>query len=152
MAAILAWALKRSAIARLRMYAAEEYPDAEALVGVQVEYFLPAEPADDCVFANPVRMTRTSTVAERHTVYREVVPLEIRVRCRQSGEDVEAVERRVGDLASAVATALTQAPLIGQGSFELTSMTADPTAVAPAPEPSVTSNVSLIFTAQIVTV
>jgi hypothetical protein len=151
-AVILAWALKRSAVARLRQAAAAETVGAEAMLGVQVEYAIPAEPMDECVFGTPVRSTRASMVAERLTVYREVVPLEIRVRVHSSGEDVEGVERRLGDLASAVASALTDAPLFGQGGFDLTSVAADPTALAPAPEPSVTANVSLIFTAQIATV
>jgi hypothetical protein len=164
----MAWPLKRSAFARLGLIAnGTQAPvsGAELLVSstarpVQVSPFLPAEPDRICVFGTPLSASRREASGESpryfggvmvSAVQVEVVRLEVRVRVYEPGEDVEGVDRTLGDMCSAVATALLSQPLMDQGRLYLSGITQDPTALAPAPEPSVTGNASLVFTAEVVT-
>lgn len=169
MTAVMAWPLKRSAFARLGMIAAgEQAPPlgAELLVSdpplrpVQVELFLPAEPDRVCVFGTPLSFSRREITAESRQAALsglvaigqvESVRLEVRIRVYEPGEDFDKVDRAVGDMCSAVATALLSVPLFEQGRMYLSGGTQDPTAMAPAPEPSVTGNASLVFTAEVIT-
>lgn len=168
MTAVMAWPLKRSAFARLKLIAAGTQPPpqgAELLVSsvdrpVQVEQFLPAEPDRICVFGAPLSASRREASGEspRYAgnvmvsgLQIETVRLEIRVRVYEPGEDVDGVDRTLGDMCSAVATAILSSPLIEQGRLYLSGVTQDPTALAPPPEPSVTGNGSLTFTAEVIT-
>jgi hypothetical protein len=160
MTIILAWPLKRSAIARLQAIAAGTQPPpagAELLVSappghpVQVEYVLPAEPDRICVFGTPLSSSRREGTAEQAGFQIEMVRLEIRVRVYDPGEDLDQVDKTLGDMCTAVATAITSVPLAGMGRIFLSGVSQDPTAIAPSPEPSVTGNASLTFTAELVT-
>jgi hypothetical protein len=168
MAVVMAWPLKRSAIARLSKIAdgsASVPMGAERLVSstdrpVQVAMYLPAEPDRICVFGTPLSASRREASGEspRYTgnvlvtgVQIETVRLEIRVRVYEPGEDYDSVDQTLGDVCSAVASAILSAPLMEQGSIYLSGVTQDPTALAPSPEPSVTGNAALVFTAQVVT-
>jgi hypothetical protein len=165
---VMAWPLKRSAFARLAQIAAGERPaplGAEALVSaplrpVQVELFLPAEPDRICVFGTPLSFSRREFTGEsgRGTLpglmavgQVESVRLEVRVRVYEPGEDFESVDRTVGDVCSAVASAVLSEPLFEQGRIYLSGGSQDPTAMAPAPEPSVTGNALIVFTAEVIT-
>jgi hypothetical protein len=165
---IVAWPLKRSVIARLQSYASGVTPvppGAELLASgdpafssVQVSMVIPAEPDRLSVFGAPLRLSRLDRTAEVNQgfaparVVIESVVLELRCRVHQPGEDTEGVDRMLGNLVQAVAIAvLNGEPFFTQGSITLTSITQDPTAVAPNPEPSVTGFASLVFTADVVT-
>lgn len=165
MTVVLAWPLKRSAIARLKAIAAGTQPPpmgAELLVAtavrpVEVSHVLPAEPDRICVFGTPLSGSRREASGERQSgplvtaVQVESVRLEIRVRVYEPGEDVEGVDRTLGDMMSAVASALLSTPLFEQGRMYLSGFSQDPTALRASPEPSVTGNASLTFTAELVT-
>lgn len=165
MTLIAAWPLKRSIIARLAAHAAGTNPPppgAELLAtgdpaysAVQVGTMLPAEPDRLCVFGAPLRLSRSEMTAEVNRqgggLVDETVIVEIRVRVFQPGEDVDGVDRMLGDLVQAVAVAvLNGAPFIGQGRIGLSSITQDPTAYVPNPEPSLTAYASMIFSADVV--
>jgi hypothetical protein len=168
MTIIMAWPLKRSAIARIKSIAAgTQSPPmgAELLVStpdrpIQVEHYLPAEPDPICVFGTPLSFSRREITGESgrgawsnivSTGQIETIPFEIRVRVYEPGEDVEVVDRTLGDTLSAVATAILATPLFEQGRIYLSGGRQDPTALAPSPEPSVTANAVLIFTAEVIT-
>jgi hypothetical protein len=160
---ILAFALKRSIIARIQKVADGSYgslpPGTEVLArpDVQVNPILPADPDRVCVYGTPVRSTRQFTTEERRTVT-ETVTCEIRIRVYQPGqqdEDVGEVDLLTGQVANAVGIAVldTLAPVVDPsfGSISLSDVTQWPTALSPAPESSVTGLASLIFTAELVT-
>jgi hypothetical protein len=169
MAVVMAWPLKRSAFSRLAKVAngtASVPMGAELLVSsadrpVQVELFLPAEPDRICVFGTPLSASRRESSGESpryagnvmvSAIQVETIRLEVRVRVFEPGEDFDSVDKTLGDMCSAVATALLSAPLMEQGRMYLSGITQDPTAIAPTPEPSVTGNASLVFTAEVITV
>jgi hypothetical protein len=167
---IIAWPLKRSVIARLRAIATGAKvppPGAELLasghpefcVPTQVEYFLPSEPDRLCVYGTAIRSARRDVTADRTVSFPtasvvglqvETVTLELRVRVFSPGEDVEAVDAVTGQLCQAVATVVTGTSFFEQGTIGLTSIIQDPAVIAPNPEPSVISNVSLVFTAEVI--
>jgi hypothetical protein len=169
MTVIMAWPLKRSAFARMQKIAAGTVPapgGAELLVSttdrpVQVELYLPAEPDRICVFGTPLSASRREFTGETArgawannmiaVGQVETVRLEVRVRVYEPGEDFESVDKTLGDMCSAVATAVLTAPLFEQGRIYLSGVSQDPTALAPSPEPSVTGNASLVFTAEVIT-
>jgi hypothetical protein len=169
MSVVMAWPLKRSAFARLSAIAGGTSPPpmgAEGLVShppdrvVEVSQYLPAEPERICVFGTPLSASRRESSGEspRYAgniivsgVQVETVRLEVRVRVYEPGEDFDSVDRTLGDMCSAVATALLSSPLFEQGRMYLSGISQDPTALAPAPEPSVTGNASLVFTAEVIT-
>lgn len=164
----MAWPLKRSAFARLAAIAAGgQAPPigAELLVSttarpVQVSAYLPAEPDRICVFGTPLSASRREFTGESGrgawnnivaTGQIETVRLEVRVRVYEPGEDFDSVDKTLGDMCSAVASAILGSPLFEQGRIYLSGVTQDPTALAPVPEPSVTGNASLTFTAEVIT-
>jgi hypothetical protein len=168
MAVVMAWPLKRSAFARLAKIAdgsASPPMGAEGLVStadrpIEVSLFLPAEPDRICVFGTPLASSRREATGESSryaantivtAVQVETVRLEIRIRVYEPGEDVASVDQTLGDMCSAVATAILSSQLVEQGRIYLSGVTQDPTALAPSPEPSVTGNASLVFTAELVT-
>ncbi len=168
MTAVMSWPLKRSAFARLAKVAAGlEAPvmGAEAMVSappdrmVEVAQFLPAEPERICVFGTALSMSRREITGESRPgtiAYPggagqvETVRLEVRVRVFEPGEDVDSVDKTLGDICSAVATTILAKPLFEQGRIYLSGMVQDPTALATLPEPSVTGNASLVFTAEVI--
>lgn len=167
MTVVLAWPLKRSAFSRLAQIAdgrKTPYPGTEGLVStterpVQVSLFLPAEPDRICVFGTPLSFSRREITGESAqgnwpggiaVGVVEVVRLEVRVRVYEPGEDFDAVDRTLGDVCSAVTTAVLAEPLVHQGRIFLSGGTQDPTAMAPSPEPSVTGNAVMVFTAELV--
>jgi hypothetical protein len=164
---ILAWALKRSAVARLQGIASGFLPcpaGAEALLGddVQVSYMLPAEPDRVCVHGTPVRSSRLRATEER-SVTTETVTLELRIRVYQPGGDTDDpddssmmmdVALTTSRIANAVAVALLDGdPLTPRnlGSLDLTEAFEWPTAVMGHPEPAALGLSSLIFQAGLVT-
>lgn len=167
MAAVLAWPLKRSVFARLAKIAdgtAAPPAGAEALVStperpVGVSLFLPAEPERICVYGTPLSFSRREASGDTArpgiaSVQFEIVRLEVRVRVYEPGEDFEPVDKTVGDMCSAVASAvLGTGDLLppNSGRVYLSGGTQDPTAMAGAPEPSVTGNALVVFTAELVT-
>ena len=162
---ISAWPLKRSIIARLKAHAdgtSPPPPGAELLAtgdpgfsAVQVSYALPAEPDRLAVFGAPIRLSRVDATAEANMpggsgIVTESDVIEIRVRVFTPGEDVETVDRMLGNLCQAVAVAiLSGQPFLAQGHMTLASVTQDPTAYAPTPEPSLTAYASMIFAADV---
>ncbi len=171
MTMIAAWALKRSVVARMRRLAAgglAPWPGTEMLadgdpqfcVPVQVEYVLPAAPDRLCVYGTQVRAARRQLTAEpsgryqggqAYGMYVETVSLEFRIRCYQPGEDVEAVDAVTSRLCQAVTAAVVNGPVLFEhGSIVLANINQDPTALAPNPEPSVITNVSLLFVAEVI--
>lgn len=161
MTTILAFALKRSVMARLQAINTGSIPPpagAEMLAssGVQVNPILPAEPDRICVYGTPVRSTRQITTAER-TTCTESVACEIRIRVYQPGEadeDVGDVDLLTSQLCNAVAKAVIDGdPLVDRslGDLYLYEVLQWPTAVTPHPEPSVTGLASLVFQAELMT-
>jgi hypothetical protein len=173
-AVIIAWPLKRSALARLAAFADGTKPIPHGLevllaplvstsdVPVEVSYAIPDEPDRVCVYGTPLRASRAERTAEAgggyatnsgmQAVVAETVTLELRARVYEPGDNIEGVDRLLGDVCQAVATALTYERLFAQGAMALTSVTQDPTAVSPSPDPYVIGNALLTFTAQVVTV
>lgn len=161
MTQILAWALKRSAFARLQQIVEGTIPPppgTELLTasGVQAEVILPASPDRICVYGTPIRSTRRQATAE-NTNSIESVTLEIRLRIYQPGEqdeDVGDVDRLTEGMCNAVATALIDGhPIVDQrfGNLNLSTVTQWPTAVTPMPEAYVMGLASIIFAADLVT-
>lgn len=168
MTVVMAWPLKRSAFAYLEKIAGGDTPPppgAELLVStadrpVQVARYLPGEPDRICVFGTPLSASRREFTGESATGswanivaagQVESVRLEIRVRVYEPGEDFDSVDKTLGDTCSAVASAILAAPLLAQGRIYLSGVSQDPTALAPSPEPSVTGNASIVFTAEVIT-
>lgn len=169
---VWAWPVKRAIFARLAAISdgsKPAYPGTELLVAdgddnpVQVSLFLPAEPDRICIFGTSVSFSRrviggdgrpgdlTQGIA---VLQDEIARIEVRVRVYEPGEDFESVDRKLGDLCSAVASAVlaerfgsNQGPQI---TVSLTGGSQDPTAMAGSPEPSVTGNASLTFSAEVV--
>lgn len=171
-ATILSWALKRSVISRMQRLASGELTPwagtelfaaghPEFTQPVQVSYFLPGEPDRLCVYGTSVRAARRQATAEGTAVlatgrtfgmYVETSTLELRVRCHSPGEDVEGVDAMTSRLAQAVTSAVMEGPqLFEMGTVNLTAINQDPTTIAPLPEPSVITNVSLVFTVEVIT-
>ncbi len=171
MTVIASWALKRSVIGRLRNLAsgaltpyagtdilAEGHPEFGG--PVQIAYYLPAAPDRLCVYGTSMRAGRQPITGEGSGLYAtgqafgmsvETVSLELRVRCHSPGDDVEAVDAVSSRLCQAVASAVLDGPaLFQQGTMILQTINQDPTILAPQPEPSVITNVSLLFTAGVV--
>jgi hypothetical protein len=156
---VLAWPLKRSAIARLQMYADQTIPAPDALlplVGVQVSPIFPANPDRVVVYGTPIISNRVLSTAE-HTTSTEQVLLELVCRVFQPGDaDVDAidVDRTLGYLVEAVAAALLDfEPIVDRqfGTISLSRVQQALTAVVSNPEPSVTASASIMFTADMVT-
>lgn len=156
---LMAWPLKRSAIARLKAYADGTYPappNITPLVGVQVGFVLPANPDRVCVYGTPVNSTRRYATEERGLSV-ESVRMEIRVRVYQPGEadeDIGDVDTLTGQLCQAVASALIDyEPVVDQtmGTMTVAQVIQWPTAVTPFPEPSVTGLASVLFQADVIT-
>jgi hypothetical protein len=168
MSTVMSWPLKRSAFGRLARISAGMDPPpygAELLVStadrpVEVSLFLPAEPERICVFGTPLSFSRREASGESaqwagNTIISgievETVRLEVRVRVYEPGEDFDSVDRTLGDMCSAVVSALKSAPLADRTNLYLSGGSQDPTAMAPAPEPSVTGNAVLVFTGEVIT-
>lgn len=154
---ILAWPIKRLALARLRSIADGDIVapiGTELLVStasrpVEIAHFEPAEmPERICVYGMPIRSAVREVTAESPTVLTQTPTLELRVRMFQPGEDREGVDQALGDLCSAVASALVDAPLWPTGRLWLSSYAQDAQDLAPNPEPSVTATAALVFTAE----
>lgn len=156
---VLAWPLKRSAIARLQQYADQKIPapaSVAAIVGAQVATTFPADPDRQCVYAASVTSTRRLASGEG-TLSVETVRLEIRVRVYVPGEgdaDIGDVDTAVGNLCQAVASALIDyEPVVDKtmGTLQLYQIVQWPTAVTPYPEPSATGMASVYFQADVIT-
>jgi hypothetical protein len=158
---ILAFALKRSVMARLQQINRLTIPapaGTEALTGdgVQVNPILPANPDRICVYGTPVRSTREYSTAERVTVT-EQVTCEIRVRVYRPGQDddddVSDIDLALGQQINAVAVAILDGnPIVlpSMGALNLSEVLQWPTALSSTPEPAVMGLASIIFTAELV--
>lgn len=166
---ILGWPLKRSVFARLTAISdgsRSPYPGSELLVAdgeswpVQVATALPAEPDRVCIFGGPLSGSRREITGESAQGQglaqavavgeAEQIRLEIRVRVYQPGEDFDDVDRQLGDVMSAVHTAVTAEPFFDQGRIYLSGYSQDPTAIRGAPEPSVIGNAVLVYLAEVI--
>jgi hypothetical protein len=165
---VWAWPIKRAIFARLRNIStgdAPVWPGTEPLVSVgdthpvQVELFLPAEPDRITVYGTPLSFSRRVISGDSRqanfpqsiaTVQTETDRIEVRVRVYEPGEDVDNVDRTLGDMLSAVATAVLSDNFGDRVSVTLTGGTQDPTTMAPNPDPYVIGNASLTFTAEAV--
>ncbi len=155
---IMSWPLKRVALARLRGIAdgsLPPLPNTTALVStdarpVDVLHFLTIEPARVCVYGMPVRSVAREITAEMPTEVTQTFTLELRARIFEPGEDREGVDQALGNLCDAVVAALLYpaAPLWAAGRVWLASVVAAPQEVAGAPEPSITAEASLLFSAE----
>jgi len=165
---VWAWPLKRAVFARLAKVSTGElsYPGAEALLSVppdypvQVELALPREPDRVCVYGTPVSFSRRESSGESAqgdfvqsvaSVQVEVDRIEVRVRVYEPGDDFESVNRTLGNVCSAVTTAIQSERFGERMRIYLAGGTEDPMAMHPAPEPYVVANAILAFTAEVVT-
>jgi hypothetical protein len=139
----MAWAAKRSVIARIQAWADAQAGTGQPLDGVEVAYSLPPEPDRVCVYGGRVRTSRTARTAERNVLYREDITVEVRVRVVELGDDVAAAESIAEGIASVVASAVSAEPSLTMGSILVAAVDSDPTMLMPGPEPSVTVNVGL---------
>lgn len=154
--ALLAWPIKRLAIARLTAYAngTEIPPDGAApLVStpsrpVQVTHFEPTNPERVAVYGMPLRSSATEATAEDPSVTNQTAIIEIRVRIFEPGEDQPGVDQQIGDLCTAIATALLEESLFPAGRIWLSATAQEPQIVTPNPDPSVTAVAALVFSAQ----
>jgi hypothetical protein len=140
---IVVWAAKRSIIARIQAWADMQEGTGQPLDGVQVAYSLPPEPERVCVYGGRARGSRVPSAAERNVLFREDVTVDVRVRVVELGDDVEGAERTAEQIAQQVAAAVQADPPLVQGRIYVAAVDADPTAISPGPEPSVTVNVGL---------
>ncbi len=167
---VWAWPIKRAVFARLAKISSGEkppYPGSELLVAsgddhaVQVSLFLPDEPDRICVYGTPLSFSRRILSGDGRqggvpqsiaVVQDEQSRIEVRVRVYEPGEDFDAVDRLLGDMCSAVATAVLAEDFGDRITVTLVGGVQDPTAMYPAPEPMVIGNAALTFTAEAVTV
>lgn len=140
---LVMWAAKRAIVARIQAWADMQEGTGEPLDGVQIGYSLPPEPERVCVFAGRTRSSRTAPLAERNTMFREDITVEIRVRVVEYGDDVAAAEGTAEAIAGQVAAAVSADPPLALGQILVGAIDTDPTIVAPSPEPAVTVNVGL---------
>lgn len=155
---ILAWPMRRLAVARLRSYADGSVTPpagAELLVStpgrpVQVEMSEPAEPERIVVYPAPLRSVFREVTAEAPTYLAETAGIDLRVRIYAPGEDEADVDQALGDVCDAVATALMAEPLGGQTRLWLATVSQDAPVRAGAPEPGVTYSAVLSFRAEAV--
>jgi hypothetical protein len=155
--ALLAWPIKRLAVARLTAYAnGTETPPAGVapLVStpsrpVQVSHFFPTGgPERVCIYGVPLRAVATEQTAEDPSVIGQTAIIEFRVRVYEPGEDVTGVDWQLGDLCTAVATALLEEPLFPAGRIWLSAVAQEPQELTPNPDPSVTAVAALVFSAE----
>jgi|SRR3954447_15681105 hypothetical protein len=155
---ILAWPIKRLAIARLQSYAyggEPPPPGAEGLVStrdrpVQVEPMAPPEPDRIAIYGGPLRSQFDEMTAESPDMLVETTTVEIKVRVFDPGDDVAGLDQLCGDTCQAVVTGLIWKPLDPHVRLWLAQMRQDPGSYMPTPEPSVVLSASLFFTAQVV--
>lgn len=115
----------------------------DPLDGVQVAYSLPPEPDRVCVFGGRARTSRSAPLAERNTLYREDLSVDVRIRVVELGDDIASAEATAEAIAGQIAQAVSADPPLIIGSVLVAAVDADPTIVTPGPEPSVTVNVGL---------
>jgi hypothetical protein len=155
---ILAWPIKRLAIARLAAYADGSEPvppGAEGLVStpdrpVQVESSVPAEPDRISIYAGPLRSTFDELTAEAPDMVSETATVEIRVRVFEPGDDVAGLDQLLGEMCQAVTTGLLWKPLDPHVRLWLSQLRQDTPTLVPAPEPSAVQSASLFFPAEVV--
>jgi 2,4-dienoyl-CoA reductase-like NADH-dependent reductase (Old Yellow Enzyme family) len=140
---LMVWAAKRAVMARIQSWADMQEGTGEPLDGVQIGYSLPPEPDRVCVYGGRARSSRTAPTAERNTLFREDITIDVRVRVVESGDDVESAERTAEGVAGQVSRAVSADPALVIGSVLVGAVDTDPTVVSPGPEPSVTVNVGL---------
>jgi hypothetical protein len=150
---ILAWPMKRLAFARLLAYSdgtEPPPPGAELLVAtverpVQVSFSEPAEMERIVVYATPTRSVFREVTAEDSSVLSETAAVDFRVRIYEPGEYETDADQKLGDMCSAVATALATTPLGGLTRLWLATVTQDPPVRAGAPEPGLVMSATLSF-------
>jgi hypothetical protein len=151
-ATLIAWAAKRSVVARIKAWA-DQAVQGDALYGVEVHYALPPNPDRVCVYAGRVRSSRTQASGEHAVLFREDVALDVRVRVQEPGGDVESAERAAEGICAAVASAVSAEPrIVGSGgSVAVAATDQDPTIVAPDPDSTVTVNAVLTVSLSLMT-
>lgn len=146
--ALIHGTLKRAILERIRELA---LTDSDTGLPVQVSPTMPPVIERRCVYAGAVRWSQTELTAERAAVTRQTVTVEIRIRSEDAGGDIDKAERDAEALQSAIAAGVVREPFIlgDAGSLVATSGDADPTVVAPDPDPKVIVNLGIIFTATV---
>lgn len=155
---VAAWPIKRLALARLAGIADGSLvpPDGStALVAtpsrpVQVSHFQPTNPERISVYGMPLRATARELTAEDPSMTGQIAFIEIRVRVFDPGEDQIGVDQQLGDMLSAVATALLEEPVFEAGRLWLSATSQEAQDLSPNPDPSVTGVASLVFAAEAV--
>lgn len=154
--ALLAWPIKRLALARLTGIADGSLAaptGAESLIAtptrpVQVSHFQPTSPERISVYGMPLRAAVREITAEDSSVTGQIAFIEVRVRVFEPGEDQTGVDQQLGDLLSAVATALLEEPVFEAGRLWLSASSQEAQDLSPNPDPSVTGIGSLVFAAE----
>lgn len=142
---ILAGPLKRSIIARIASLDLAGYPGDE----VEVAATMPPEPERKCVFGGRTTWAQRGILGEPNIAFEQVITFEVRVRVVEPGDDADGAEKEAERIISAVTVGVLQQPSLtgGRGTIVPSSGDADPVVVTPGPEPAVTVNLSVVFTA-----
>jgi hypothetical protein len=146
----MAWAAKRSIIARIEAWA-DIAPPGDALADVEIAYSMPPVPDRVCVYGGRARSVRTQAGGEHALLIREDITVDIRIRVHEPGGDDASAERTAEGVAQRIAAAVSAEPRLTTGSVLVTATDQDPTIVSPDPDPFVTVNVLLIVTLSMLT-
>lgn len=144
---ILAGPFKRSIMARiggLDLAAPSDLGDV-----VEVSATLPPEPERKCVYGGRTTWVQRDVLAERNIAFEQTVTFEVRVRVVELGDDADHAEMEAERILSLITSGVLAGPDLagGLGRIVPTSGDADPVVAMPAPEPQVTVNLSVTFTA-----
>ncbi len=137
--------LKRTILARI------EALDLSDDLGEPVQVLAaPAAQLDrQAVYPGVVRWSQRELTAERSLAMQQTITVEIRIRVEHGDGDIDNAEMRAEATQRAIAAGVVAEPFLlgGAGSLVATSGDADPTVVAPDPDPKVIVNLGLTFTA-----
>jgi hypothetical protein len=147
---LVAWAAKRSILARIQAWADQAAPG-DPLAGLDIAYSLPVNPDRVSVYGGRTRSTRTQAGGEHALLIREDITVEIRVRVNEQGGDDESAERTAEGIAQRIAVAVSAEPRITTGSVLVSAIDQDPTVISGDPDPWVTVNVVLIVSLSMLT-
>lgn len=150
MATLLAWAAKRSVIARIQAWA-DVATATDPLYGLEISYSMPVQPERVSVYGGRVRSVRAQVGAEHALMMREDITVDVRVRVHEPGGDDVSVEATAEQISQRIALAVSAEPRISTGSVLVTATDQDPTIVSPDPDPWVTANVLLTVSLSMLT-
>lgn len=142
MTTLLLWAAKRAVISRIQS-ASDSAQSTDPLYGLQIAYSLPPDPEPTCIYGGRVRSSRSPSTGEHAVMFREDVTVEVRIRVRESGADVQDTESVAEGIAQRVAAVVSAEPRIVIGSVAVSAVDSDPAVLVPDPEPGVIVNIGL---------